>query len=139
MPTMIELDVGAVRNLKGLIIFRGSTNLPDDTKLGVDLSLRTKRIIGQDKMLVKDGRFLSEGFNNNAEPWPPGKYRVRIISYFNKLWQTPELLDIIGPGGIKLPLGGLVKWETKPLFGKYRMLEYEAEIELPRILDESGR
>lgn len=72
-------------------IFFGKTNLPEGTKIGVSL-LKNRIIRVEDfKIVVKDGRFESNGFRERLV----GKFELQLFTYFNTFWQKPEILEKI--------------------------------------------
>jgi hypothetical protein len=74
-------------------IFHGKTNLPDGTKLAIELvEPRAGAILGQDfRVFVGRGEFSSAPFSDRGRPWL-GPFRVRVFCYFMPAWQAPALL-----------------------------------------------
>jgi len=86
----------------GGVVILGKAKLPKGTKLMIDLT-RSGRLLGQTKVFVnEEGNFSSEPFTDNNKPHPSGIYKVKIYSYFNKMWQTDDVLNKTGENGAKL-------------------------------------
>jgi hypothetical protein len=79
----------------------GVTNLPDGTKLWVELfSSPEGKHLGTAKSVVSKGMFGGPGFTNQGAPHPHGWYRVEAVAYFNGPWEQPDaVLDIVGREG----------------------------------------
>lgn len=97
------IRLSAQRIEDGGIIFVGQVKLPKGTKMMIDLSLKNK-ILGQDKITINDGgNFKSNVFRNGEKSHSTGTYQVNVISYFSKIWQSSEVLKIVGENGASLP------------------------------------
>ncbi len=92
----------------GSIVITGTTQLPVGTQLCVSLPTNA-RLVGQTKCVVdKGGHFEAGNFTNGGKAWPAGSYKVRVLSYFTKLWQPSHVLAQVGENGARLPPGSLV-------------------------------
>jgi hypothetical protein len=102
LPAEFLLEPSAERGPEGEIFFVGSTNLPDGMEIRVEI-LDGPRVAGQDSgLFIKGGRFRSSGFTSGKKPYSPGKYKAHFLSHFNNLWQTPDILALVGQRGEKL-------------------------------------
>jgi len=134
VPAEIALEVSAERGNGGEIFIIGSTNLPDGMKIGAEVPFGKKRL-GQDfGIYISDGKFRSAGFGTGSDPLPPGKYRVHLLSHFNEAWQAPNILEIVGRSGAKLPLGRFIKLDDPNLMDSDKLLEYTVSIEFPPLM-----
>jgi hypothetical protein len=107
LPAEFTLVTTAERGSGGEIYLTGTTNLPDGTKLGAEVPVGA----GQDySIFVRNGQFRSAGFTSSGRPLPAGPHKVKVLTYFNESWQTPETLRIVGRGGANLK-GKLFKRE----------------------------
>lgn len=100
----IEIQVTLHRALTDDLIVVGATNLPNGTKLFVELQdSGSKKVLGQCKTIVLDGFLAAGGFRNGGLPHGPGWYTVLAFAHFNGPWQQPEaVIDIVGREGEKL-------------------------------------
>jgi hypothetical protein len=108
LPADFNLDVAAERGTEGQIFIVGSTNLPDGTKLSIEVSPGQESEAGDSAVFVTNGHFRSAGFTKRNQPYSAGKYKVRVFCYFNQIWQNREVLAAVGEGGKNLQ-GGLFK------------------------------
>lgn len=92
----IELQISLKNKQIGKgTVFYGETNLPDGTKLGINLE-KNGRNCGQDfKIFVSGGEFNSAPFTSHGYPLS-GTYNVELFTVFNKLWQTKSILVLLG-------------------------------------------
>ncbi|MGR3174778.1 MAG: hypothetical protein ACUZ8N_09285 [Candidatus Scalindua sp.] len=75
-------------------IFYGKTNLPDGTKLGINL-VKNGKGCGQDfDIFISGGEFNSAPFTNHGNPLS-GTYNVELFTVFNKLWQAKNILVLL--------------------------------------------
>lgn len=77
-------------------MLQGTTNLPEGTKLGVELMKGDMGGAQDFKIFVASGAFHSAAFRNGASPLPPGKQKVHVFTFFNKNWQSEANLKVIG-------------------------------------------
>lgn len=84
----------------GLLV-SGTTNLPNGTKLWVELQTSgTRRVLGNVKTHVNEGMFAAGGYTNRGAAYPHGWYTVEVLAYFNGPWQQPDaVLAIVGREG----------------------------------------
>lgn len=136
LPERITLDVGADRSAAGLIYIDGKTNLPDGIKLGVEIRLGRRLVAQDNSVFVRDAAFRTEGLNWAGRTIPPGRYKVTVLSYFTPVWQTPEILNLIGRGGLKLRGGPIVR-ENPDVHDSGNMLVHSVMLPLPAMSRES--
>jgi hypothetical protein len=62
---------------------QGATNLPDGTKLAIDLvcplQFCSENYWGESDAIVHDGRFSTEPFSENGAPLKPGRYVISTV------------------------------------------------------------
>jgi hypothetical protein len=97
----VSIEVVLHRDLDDSLLVTGSTNLPDGTKLWVELcEPATGRNLGQAKTTVSQGMLAASGFKEGNMPHPHGWCVVQILAYFNGPWQQPDaVVDIVGREG----------------------------------------
>lgn len=97
----VSIQVSMHRATDDSLTVAGSTNLPNGTKLFVELhESRKDKMLGQLKVVLNDGMFAASGFMNCKTPHHPGWYTVEVLAYFNGPWQQPDaVLDIVGKEG----------------------------------------
>ncbi len=97
----IAVQIAMHRAPDNALLVTGATNLPEGTKLWVELyDPQTNRLLGQAKTQVTDGMFVASGFTQGGQPYPHGWYSVEVIAYFNGPWQQPEaVMQIVGREG----------------------------------------
>lgn len=116
---------------------QGTTNLPDGTKLGVEV-LDEARTAAQDfNIFVDSGNFHSAGFRKGTLPLPPGKHRFHILSHFNSNWQTEAILNEVGKGGSKLRALGVIRSGDTQLIDADKFLDYTVDLIVPPFLTPS--
>ncbi|MHB0998281.1 MAG: hypothetical protein ACYC27_03465 [Armatimonadota bacterium] len=129
--SFIRLNATAVRNISGGLVIMGSTNLPDGTKIGVELYKDNKLEAKDFDVFVKSGKFKSTGFMNKTKPISQGPYRVHILSYFNSSWQSPEVLEFVGEDGANLKNSEVVILANPKARDNKRVLDYSVELTVP--------
>lgn len=139
IPDQITLTASADRDANNGTVINGTTNLPDGTKLGIEL-MTGKRTTHQDfSVFVASGKFHSAGFRKGASPLPPGKEKVHIFTYFTALWQSPTVLKVLGTGGSKLKASGAIRSEDSQLVDADKVLDYTADLIIPPPNDVPGK
>lgn len=139
VPDQITLTASASRDANNGTVIGGVTNLPEGTKLGVEL-LNGTRLAGQDfNVFVASGKFHSAGFRNGTSPLPPGKQRVHIFTYFTTLWQSPAVLNLLGTGGSKLKPSGVIHSEDAQLIDGDKVLDYTVDLVVPPLIVAPGK
>lgn len=100
----VSIQVSLHRFNDDSLLVTGNCNLPDGTKLFVELlDSSSKRILGQVRSTVRDGMLTASGFKNGALPHRPGWYTVQVLAHFNGPWQQLDaVLDIVGREGENL-------------------------------------
>lgn len=88
-----------VENDNGIIIIKGTTNLPNNTKLIIYIS---NDLYGSSNTVeVLNGEFVSSTFTNCGKPLFNGKYEISIRSIsFNE--QPKNVQNLIGENGVNL-------------------------------------
>lgn len=130
LPDTITLTASAGRDESDATVISGRTNLPDGTKLGVEL-MSGSRAGADDSVVVASGRFHSRGFRRGDSPIPPGKQRVHIFAYFNGPWQSPAVLALLGDGGHKLKASAVIHSRDSQLVDGDNVLDYTADLVIP--------
>jgi hypothetical protein len=102
LPSNFFLHATSHRQSDGGITIEGDTNLPEGMKMWVIVHVR-KRTAAQDtNVFVTSGHVyttsLWDDIYRPREIFPAGKYRVEFLSIFNRGWQTPEILNLVGEG-----------------------------------------
>jgi hypothetical protein len=127
IPASVMLTATASRYASGGAFVAGTTNLPDGVRLGIELKDGNRTLAFDFHMRVKSGRYLSAPFRSGNEPLRPGKYVFRIFTYFNGLWQSNEVLGLIGENGSNLKTSALIHSDD----AGNRLLEYETTLAVP--------
>jgi hypothetical protein len=139
VPDQITLTASASRDAKNGTVINGATNLPEGTKLGVEL-MNGVRPAGQDlTVFVASGKFHSAAFRNGTSPLPPGKQTVHIFTYFTTIWQSPTVLNLLGTGGSKLKPSGIIHSEDGQLIDGDKVLDYTADLIVPPLSGAPGK
>jgi hypothetical protein len=102
--------VSAIRNAEGGLVVSGVVLLPKGTKVWVQpLSSDGKRILTQAETYVgNEGKFSTEPlFSGDGSILKPGPQKVELLSHFTNLWQSSEVLGLVGENGSKLPSAAL--------------------------------
>ena len=93
----LELEYKKVNNS---VIFLGYTNLPNGTKLGINLQGPRKYYAQDFDIIVKNGHYESQKFTSAGKPLI-GDFQVELFTILNKHWQSQETLSklqtYIGP------------------------------------------
>lgn len=98
----------SARDWKGEVNVVGSLLLPSGTKLWVEIFPEKPRV-GERSLAKSEPRLAVGGFFQ-AGPFvlpKAGLYRVRLLACFNGVWQSPEVLALVGSSGTKLPKSAL--------------------------------
>jgi hypothetical protein len=133
LPDQITLTASAYRDATFGTVINGTTNLPDGTKLGIEL-MKGERVAAQDfDVFVQSGQFHSAGFRNGTSPLQPGKQRVHIFTNFTPLWQKPSVLNLVGTGGNKLKPSAIIHVEDAQLIDSDKRLEFTTDVAVPSI------
>jgi hypothetical protein len=136
MPAEILVEVKAERDITGKVFIDGSTNLPNGTKVGVEVEsvVSGKKRLAQDfEIFISGGKFRSEGFTAGGSALPAGKHTVRLLSHFNNAWQTDEIIRIVGKDGANLPVGRFIRLDDPNLVDSDRLLDYTSDIHFPPV------
>lgn len=132
LPEAIVMTALAARSPSGGVIIEGKTNLPNGVALMLDLSSQEKdEYQAQDKVRVAKGRFRSASFMRDRQSLPYALMNLRIYAYFNKVWQSKEVLKIVGEGGGNLPKAHFIKLEDPSIHDSETVLDYFDSIRIP--------
>jgi hypothetical protein len=139
VPDQIELTASVSRDANNGTVINGATNLPEGTKLGVEL-MNGGRATAQDfGVFVSSGNFHSAAFRKGTSPLPLGKQKVHIFTYFTTLWQSPAVLNLLGTGGSKLKSSGVIHSEDAQLIDGNKVLDYTADLIVPPLSGAAGK
>jgi hypothetical protein len=151
LPSEASLDATAERGQEGQIFITGSTNLPNNLRIGVEIpDIKWKETLtdrqgrrrvvtsfSQDiNMTVQNGRFRSKGFLANGNPIPARKHKVHFFAHFNNNWQTKQMLKIVGDGGKNLQ-GKTFNKQDPDVIDSDLILDYTTTLLFPPISLES--
>lgn len=97
----ITIQVTLHRAPDDSLVVTGATNLPDGTKLFVELMKPGEtKLLGQVQTVVLNGLLSAVGFKNGNTPHPHCWLTVEVLAYFNGPWKQPQaVMDIVGTGG----------------------------------------
>lgn len=132
LPSEITVDFTAERGDDGTVFVVGSTNLPDGTKLGAEITEPGGGLAQDYDIFVRDGKFRSQGFSNGSRPIPPGKRNVHMLAYFNGAWQSREVLQIVGEGGARLR-GQPIKLEDPDVTDSDKLVDLTKVVDVPAV------
>jgi hypothetical protein len=130
LPAEIALDFGAERGDGGQVFIVGTTNLPDGTKLGAEVFVKHHLFAQDFDIFVSGGRFRSAGFSDGSRPIPPGNYDVHMLTYFNEVWQSPDILRMVGRGGANLK-GNVIKFQDPDVIDSDKILDVTSALQFP--------
>jgi len=97
----VSVQVTLHRAPDDALIVTGTTNLPNGTRLSVDLSeSKGGPLLGQAAASTADGMFVAPGFTNRGRPHAHGWYSVAVFARFDEPWaQSEAVLAIVGHEG----------------------------------------
>lgn len=78
--------------------FTGETNLPDGTKMKINLRPPGRTSGPQGSVVVHSGSFRSDGFSTRGIPIE-GEWEVELLCHFTRFWQTPSVLQLLDEYG----------------------------------------
>lgn len=136
LPSRFFIEPSVERGPEGEIYITGSTNLPDGLRIGTEVPVSGKRSAQDFRVNVASGKFRSAGFSVGADPFPPGKRKVRFLAYFNEAWQNPALLRLVGRGGSNLA-GELFKLEDPEVTDSDKILDATRTLDFPPLSREA--
>jgi hypothetical protein len=125
------LTASAIRDADNGTVIEGTTNLPSNTKLGVELTARERATAQDSEVYVDSGKFRSAAFRKGTTPLPPGKQKVRIFTFFNTIWQSESVLKVVGKGGSNLKPSTIIHSEDAQLLDGDKILDYTVELIVP--------
>ncbi len=89
----LQLTLNGEQTTNGAI-FSGETNLPEGTKLGINIE-KNGKLKGQDfNIFVHNEKYRSASFTAHGEQLS-GKYKVTLFTSLNKLWQSNDILLLL--------------------------------------------
>ena len=96
-----SVQVTLHRALDDALIVTGTTNLPDGTKLWVDLrESGMGQLLGHVDAKTNAGMFAAHGYTSEGLPHLTGWYAVEVLAYFNAPWgQSDAVTAIVGHEG----------------------------------------
>jgi hypothetical protein len=131
LPDKITLTASAVRDASGGTVIEGTTNLPDESKLGLELMIGNRTTAQDFDVFVVSGKFHSARFERGASPLPAGKQKVHIFTYFNTNWQSESVLKLVGTGGGNLKPSEVIRSEDPQLIDGDKDLQYTIDLTTP--------
>jgi len=136
----VSIQVSLQRSDDGTLTVTGTTNLPNGTRLWVELlDSVSRRLLGQVDTVTNEGMFAASGFSNGSVPYPHGWYTVDVLAYFNGPWgQSDAVVAIIGREGEYL--AGQFAEPVHPEFSESeKRLRAEFECIAPPLKDKASR
>ncbi|WP_061285944.1 hypothetical protein [Leptospira interrogans] len=124
-PLNVEIKTQAKISDKNKIIFTGSTNLPNESRILISL-----KTMGQDEVFVKDGKFISSEFSYLEKPLPSGKYEVSFEFIPNFEDVHPDVRKVILKDGSNL-VGKYIK--NHELYGGVKYVNYTTTVNVPKL------
>jgi hypothetical protein len=157
LPAALTLDAHASRNEIGKVVISGTTNLPDGLHMWIEvedgrLPLGAPKIVAQDdNVLVQNGkfatkpmwlsvpntRFTKRGWPKSVhvdyrlEPFPQAKFKIHFNSYFNRAWQTQQVLQVVGGEGGKELKGPIISPTDKDAIDSPKVVDYHLTFLFP--------
>lgn len=146
----LVLTADAERMNNGQVVISGTTNLPDNLKMWVEvesgrLPLGAPNVVASDDdVLIKDRkfntvplwlevpntRFTKKGWPKSVKvqvrekPFPAGQYKVHFEGFFNGAWQTKEVLAVLGNEEGKNLKGQILKATDTDVIDSPKSLDY---------------
>jgi len=87
--TKLEINIDH-KSENGKVYFLGKTNLPEKTKLGLNLKNKSGYSAQDWEVYVENGKIKSVGFTERGKPLN-GSYEMILFSPFNEVWQQEEV------------------------------------------------
>jgi hypothetical protein len=97
-----NLEVKLTRDANGKIYISGNTTLPNEMNLMISLRSERGEYFGQDKVVVRSGKYKTSGFSNKGSALPGGNYKVSISSPLMSL-QPASVKQRLGESGREIP------------------------------------
>lgn len=120
----ITFAISVEKNPDGKVSIKGTTNLPDDTGLMVNLKNQLNNYSAQDTPNVTDHAFKTEFFSDHGSALPSGTYRVEITVPIANV-QPASVRALFGEHGENLSGPYVKKSET---FRDDNIVEYSQEV-----------
>jgi len=146
----LTLTAHADRTESGQVIISGTTNLPDNLKMWVEvedgrLPLGAPKVVASDNAVyvtngkfktvplwleIPNTRFSKQGWPRSVEvrvrykPFPAGPYKVHFESYFNSAWQNPGVLAKLGSAEGKDLKGRILKATDPDVIDSPKTVDY---------------
>jgi hypothetical protein len=98
----------------GRLEIAGETNLPDGTVLEVEVYAGETLVAVDFPVTVANGRFKTRPLVERGKPFSPATYHLRIRARFEKSWQPPKVLLVVGRLGERLEGGAIHRGDATP-------------------------
>lgn len=100
------------------IVFTGTTNLPNKTRLAIVIESQSGDFYAEDVgIIVSGGQFQSKPFTNQGVDLQ-GEYAVTLLSYFNESWQPKNILGTLKRYQSALIQGDHIEGTSVMIFGR---------------------
>ena len=133
LPTEFFLKPVVERGKDGEVYISGTTNLPDGMKMWVTLGSKK----AQEDAFVHGGQFRSGALYQNVPIPIAGSQPLEFTAYFNRNWQSKEMLALVGEGGKNLH-GSLFKLTDPDVIDSDRMLVAKFTVSMPPISQDTN-
>jgi hypothetical protein len=133
LPAEFFLKPVVERGKDGEIYISGTTNLPDGMKMWVTLGSKK----AQQDAFVSGGQFRSGALYQNVPIPITGSQPLGFTAYFNRNWQSKEMLALVGEGGKNLH-GNLFKLTDPDVIDSERMLVAKFTVSMPPISQDTN-
>jgi hypothetical protein len=163
VPSALTLDAHADRKDDGRIVIGGTTNLPDDLKIWVQIEHgrlpkgAPKVVAEDDDVIIKDGSFQttplwlevpnttftktgwpkSVKVDVREKPFPQGPITVHFVSYFNGAWQSNDVLVELGNDEGKTLKGPILKPTDSDVTDSPKVVDYYKTLSLSPVSPEA--
>lgn len=92
-------SLSASRLPGGAMRVMGALRLPDGARVQITVSeALTERTVKAMQVTVDHGAFETPPFMAASGPLPKGRYRFDVLAYFNRAWQTDQVLNETSDG-----------------------------------------
>ena len=152
----LVIDASGMRTEDGRVVISGTTNLPEDLKMWVNveegkLPLGAPKSIASDESVVHDGKFSTQPLwmavpntQFTKKGWPKGvivdirerpflpkPYKVHFLAYFNGAWQSTDVINAVGGEGAKPLKGKIIKAENPDVIDSSKIVDYSPILTFP--------
>lgn len=159
----LVLTAHADRTDNGQVVISGTTNLPNNLKMWVNVEVgrlpkgAPKVVAGDEDVFVRDGkfntvplwlevpntRFTKKGWPKSVNvnvrdvPFPAGQYKVHFEAFFNGAWQTNEVIAALGGEDGKNLKGKILRATDTDVTDSPKTLDYKQMIAFPALTPEA--